>query len=114
MHRLLATFIFAYAGLAAAQWGEAARWLYDPPGRFYCGNVISDPYMLLVNVLVPIAPAANAALICRASRTRRWPPYTIVATVTFVATSGCLAYEGYVLRSWYGLPLGNVWWLPWV
>ncbi|MDR3637006.1 MAG: hypothetical protein P4L84_24595 [Isosphaeraceae bacterium] len=114
MHRLLATVIFAYAGLSAAQWGEATRWLHGPPGRFWCGNVISDPYMLLVNVLAPLAAAANVALVRRALKTRRWPSYTITATLALVATLGCLAYEGYVLRCRYGVPLGDVWWLPWV
>jgi hypothetical protein len=114
VHRLLAMFIFAYAGLSAAEWGEAARWLYGPPGRFWCGNVVSDPYMLLVNVVTPLAALANVALVRRGLMTRRWPPYTITATLTFMATSGGLAYEGYLLRSEYGFPLGDVWWLPWL
>jgi hypothetical protein len=114
VHRPLATAIFAYAGLSAAQWGEATRWLHGPPGRLWCGNVVSDPYMLLVNVLAPLAAAANVALVRRSLKTRRWPPYTITATLTFLVTSGCLAYDGYLLRSRYGCPLGAIWWLPWL
>ncbi len=114
MHRLLATFIFAYAGLFAVQYGEAIRWLHAPPGTLWCGNVILDPYMLLVNVVAPLAAVANVALVLRSLEARRWPAYTITATLTFVATLVCMAYEGYVLRSEYNCPLSDVWWLPWV
>jgi hypothetical protein len=114
VHRLLATVIFAFAGLSAAQWGEASRRLHGLPGRLMCGNVISDPYMLVVNVLAPLAAGANVALIRRSLETQRWPSYTITATLTFVATSVCLAYEGYLLQSQYGVPLGDVWWLLWL
>lgn len=112
MCRLLATFIFAYAGISAAQWSAATRWLYGSPGRLWCGNVVSDPYMLLINVLAPSAAVANIALVYRGVKTRRWPPYMVTAMLAFVATSGCLVYEGYLLRSKYGIPLGDVWWLP--
>jgi hypothetical protein len=112
VYRLLATVIFAYAVLAAAQWGEETRWLHRSPGKLRCGNVVSDPYMLLVNVVAPLAAVANAALIRRGVRTRWWLSYTIVATLTFLATAACLAYEGYLLKSEYGFQLGDVWWLP--
>jgi hypothetical protein len=113
VYRLLATVIFAYAGFSAAQWGQATRWLHGRHG-LWCGNVVGDPYMLLVNVAAPLAAVADLALIRRSLQTRRWPPYTITASLTFVATSGWLAYEGYLLRSEYGVPLGDVWWLPWL
>jgi hypothetical protein len=61
-----------------------------------------------------MAAVANVALLRRGLRTRRWPSYTITATLTFLATLGCLAYEGYLLRSQYGVPLSDVWWLPWL
>jgi hypothetical protein len=112
VHRILATVVFAYAGLAAAQWGEATRWLHGPPGRLWCGNVVSDPYMLLVNVGAPLAAIANVALVRRGLKARRWPAYTITAALTFVATPSGLAHEGYLLRSQYGVPHGDVWWLP--
>jgi hypothetical protein len=114
LYRLLATVIFAYAGLAAAQWGSAARYIFTPPppGMWLCGNAISDPYMLLVNVVAPLAAIANVALLQRSFGTRRWTAYTITASLTFLATSACLAYEGYWLSSDFGLPLGDVWWLP--
>jgi hypothetical protein len=111
VHRLLATFIFAYAGLSAAWWGQVTR-VRAQPGRFWCGNIISDPYMLLVNVVAPLAAVALVGLVRRALKTRRWPAYTMTSLFTFVVTSGGLAYAGYLLRTEYGLPLGDVWWLP--
>jgi hypothetical protein len=112
VNRLCAIVIFTYAGLAAAQWLAATRWLHAPNDELVCGNVMSDPYMLLVNVVAPLAAVANVAVLCRSVSTRSWPSCTITATVAFVASSGCLAYEGYLLKSAYGLPLSHVWWLP--
>lgn len=114
MRRLLATLVFAHAGLSAAQWAWAAGWLHGSRGPLGCGNVISDPYMLLVNVGAPLAMMAIVVLICRSLKVGRWPGSTIAALLTFVATSGCLALEGYLLISRYGVPLGDVWWLPWL
>lgn len=114
VNRLLETSIFVYAGLSAFQWSHAARWIYVPPWTFMCGNVISDPYMGLVNVVVPLAAVANVALIYRSRKLRQWSLYTITATLIFVTTSIALVYEGYWLTSQFGLPLGDVWWLPWV
>ncbi len=112
MHRLLATLSFVYAGLSAVHWGAATHWLYGPPGDLCCGNAVSDPYMLLVNILAPLAAAANVSLVHVALKSSRWPPYTVMATLAFVVTSGCLDYEGHLLEFWYGVPLGDVWWLP--
>lgn len=111
MPRLLATGFFAYAVLAAAHWGEASLLLH---GSLRCGNAVSDPYMQLVNVWTPLAAVANAALVHRGVKSRRWPMNTIAATLAFMATSGGLAYEGYLLSSEYWVPLGDVWWLPWL
>lgn len=114
VYRLLATVDFAYAGLAAAQWGSASRYIFipPPPDKWLCGNAISDPYMLLVNVVGPLAAVANVVLLRRSVGTRRWPAYSITASLTFLTTSACLAYEGYWLTAEFGLPLGDVWWLP--
>jgi len=114
MHRLLATFVFAYAGLSAAQWGRATRWLYASSGTRWCGNVVLDPYMQLVNVMLPLAAFASVALVRHCVKSRRLPGYAITAWLTFVVTSGFLAYEGYLLRSEYDVPLGDIWWLPWL
>ncbi len=112
MHRLLATAIFAYAGVSAAQWGHVTRCLNAPPGRLMCGNVVSDPFTLLVNVATPAAAVCAIVLAKRCFKTRRWPHYAITAILTFVATSACLAYEASIFGH-YGLEVGRIWWLPW-
>jgi hypothetical protein len=113
VNRLLAPIIFVDAGLSAAQCGHAAQWLYRPPDVLLCGNAISDPYLLLVNLVAPLAAVANGALIWHGLRTRQWSIFTVTATFAFLATSCCLVFEGYVLQHDYGLPLDGVWWLPW-
>jgi hypothetical protein len=112
MHRLLATAIFAYAGLSAAQWGHATRWLYASPGVLWCGNVVSDPFAFLVNVVGPMAAICAAVLVRRCILTRRWPCYSVTTLFTFVVTSACLAYENHVLAD-YGMEIGRIWWAPW-
>jgi hypothetical protein len=112
MRRLLASAIFAYAGLSAAQWGHARRWLHAPPCVLWCGNVVSDPFLLLVNVAGPLAAACAAVLIRRCVKDRRWPGYAPAALFTFAVTSACLACEAHTLGG-YGILIGRVWWLPW-
>lgn len=113
MHRALTTVIYTYAGLSAAQWAHAMRWLYSPPGVLWCGNVVSDPYLLLVNDVGPLAAACAAALTFRCIKARRWPCFTVTALLTFLVTSACLVHEGYLLRCDYGLDvLSGIWWLP--
>jgi hypothetical protein len=112
MHRLLATAIFAYAGLSAAQWGHATRWLHAPPDVLWCGNVVSDPFTRIVNVHVPLAAAASFVLVRRCIKVRRWPCYAVTALLAFVVTSACLAYEAHFLGE-YGFEFGRIWWLPW-
>ena len=104
--------IVAHAILAAAQWRHAARWLYDPPVWGYCGNVVSEPFALLLNAPCPIAAGCAAGLACRCFKERRWPWHAVAALMLFVAASAGLVYEAGVLRD-YGFERGRVWWLPW-
>lgn len=112
MNRLLATVIFAYAGLSAAQWRHATRWLYASQGVLWCGNAVSDPFTLLVNVVCPLAAMCAAVLARRCIMARRWSFFSFTALLAFVATSACLAYECNLLGR-YGLAIGRVWWAPW-
>ena len=114
MRRLPTTAIFAYAVLSAAQWGHAARWLYAPPGKLWCGNVVSDPFMLLVNLVCPLAAVCAVVLVLQCVKSRRWPCFEIMALLTFVLTAACLVSEWRTLRSEFGVPLGRIWWLPWL
>jgi hypothetical protein len=113
MRRALIIAIYVYAGLSVVQWGHAMWWLYCPPDGFWCGNVISDPYLLLVNAIGPLAAECAAALTIQCIKARCWPYFTAAALVTFDATSACLVHEGYLLRSDYGMDvLSGIWWLP--
>ena len=112
MHRLLATAIFAYPSLAAAQWHHATRWLYASLGVLWCGNAVSDPLTVLVNVVCPLAAICAAVPYRRSIMTHHWPCYSVTALLSFVASSACLAYECHVLGL-YGLAIGRVWWAPW-
>jgi hypothetical protein len=114
MQWMLMTVIYIYAGLSVAQWGHAMRWLYAPPRILWCGNLVSDPYLFLVNDAGPLAAACAASLIVRSIKARSWSCFTIAALLAFLATSACLAYEGYLLQSEFGMPvLTGIWWLPW-
>jgi len=111
-HRLLATVIFAYAGLSAAQWGHAA-WFFDVPSdSLRCGNVVTDPFTRILNVPAPIAAASAIVLGRRCLRARRWPALAVTALLAFVVTSACLACEGHFLAR-RGLEFGRLWWFPW-
>jgi hypothetical protein len=113
MQRRLATAIFAYAGLSAALWGHATRWLNSTTAGLWCGNVVSDPYMFLVNVVGPLAAVCAVVLVQWCVKLHRWPCFAIAALLTFAVTSACLVYEGQLLQGEYGMPLGRIWWLPW-
>lgn len=113
MPRVLATFVFAYAGMAASQWGHAMWRLYTPQSGLYCGNVITDPYLFLANVITPIAAFCTFMLVRRCVATRRWPCIVVTAILTFAVTTACLAYECHLLDRDFGFGLRqNVRWLP--
>jgi hypothetical protein len=114
LYRALAGLIYAYAGLSAAQWGHAEKWLQTPHvGFFWCGNVLSDSYLFVVNYVCPLAAACAGAIAIRCLKTRRWPWFAITALLTFIATSACLAYEGYWLRNDHAINvLNGILWLP--
>jgi hypothetical protein len=103
--RFLALAIFAYARLSVAQWCSVIQLFHGPADELRSGNVISDPQMLLVNVLGPVAGAANVALVGACMKSRRWPAFVILASFTFAFTPDLLAYEGYRVTHDRGLPL---------
>ena len=105
--------IFCYALLSAAQWRHAAWRLYTPHELLWCGNVISDPYMFLVNVVGPAAAVCAAILVRRCVQSRRWPVLANLALLAFALTSAGLIYEGRLLHEG-GLPLGRILWLAWL
>jgi hypothetical protein len=113
MRWFLPSILFAFAGLAAAQWRSACHYLYEPPppGSWYCGNAVSDPYGLLVKYAVPVSAICAAAIARRCLRERRWGCREVAGLVAFAATSACLLAEGRLLVR-YGFEFGRIWWLP--
>jgi hypothetical protein len=112
MYRLFGLVIFAYAGISAALWGHVTSWLRPPSRELRCGNAITDPFGLLVNVVGPAAAVCAGLLVRRCIKARRWTSHAVTALFTFAITSACLAYEAHMLGQ-YGLEIGTVWWLPW-
>jgi hypothetical protein len=113
MHRALTSVIFGCAILAAALWGEAAQFLHGCR-RFTCGNVVTDPFLFLANVVGPISAVCAVILVRECIKARRWPSLSLAALAIIVATSAGLVYEGFVLYSYSfpGIP-DCIWWLPW-
>jgi hypothetical protein len=112
MHRLFVLVIFLYAGISAALWGAAKSRFDSPSGGLWCGNVVCDPFRLLVNVIGPAAALCAGLVAHRCIKARHWPSHAVTALFAFTITSGCLVYEARILRQ-YGLEIGRVWWLPW-
>jgi hypothetical protein len=85
---------FLYAALAAAQWAHAARWLYRPLSGLWCGNVIIDPYLIIMNGIVPAAAILGACAGFRCIQTGRYSLLGGLALFLFLATTAALLFEG--------------------
>ena len=104
--------IFGFIALAESQWGYVVRFLAAHEDGFWCGNALSDPFLLLVNVGGPYIAAYSALLAWGCFRHRRWPILVVVAFLLFLATTAGLAWEGLLLQRDYGIIiLDRVWWL---
>jgi hypothetical protein len=114
MNRVLSLVIAVYALLAAVLWRDASWWLYENHGLLWCGNVVTDPFGILVRVVGPIAGLCALDLVGRCFKTRRWPMIAVGGMAAFVVTTAALACEAWVLECDYGFDgLRNAfWWLP--
>ena len=112
-YQFLCVAILGYSLATAALWRDAAWWIYAPHGLLWCGNVVSDPYMILVNVVGPAAAVCAATLVRRCVLSRRWPWAAISALLAFALTTGWLVYEDRLLQE-VGFPRSRIWWLPWL
>jgi hypothetical protein len=102
----------SYAILAAAQWGFAAGWIYGTHEDLWCGNVISDPYLFLMNVVTPMAAVFGVCLVWERMRTRRWSLLAGFCLSLFVVTTAALIYESWWLEDYFGFSLLRcVWWI---
>jgi hypothetical protein len=112
MDRALMAMNSIYLGLAVAHWCHVARLLHDPPRGLWCGNVVTDPYHLLMNGLAPIVAGCVVTMLARRRQARRRPYLPPMALPLFLGTTAGLFYEADFLRD-YGFGF-SVWWFPWL
>jgi hypothetical protein len=106
--------VYGYALFAALHWASVARVVNDRSGRLWCGNAITDPFLFLVNNLMPIVLLCMAALIGRRTQARRRPLLPITILPLFLGTTLTLILEFFWLRD-SGLDLARcVWWIRWM
>ena len=110
--RTFAWIIVAFSFLTAAGARDAAWWLFEPHGKLWCGNVVSDPLSLDFNILVPLAAGSALAMTRLCVISRRWPLLCQFSMVLLVLTLAFLLLATRVLTVDYGLPVGRIWWLP--
>src|SRR4051812_24453939 len=111
-NRALAGSVYLFAGLAVAHWYHVNR-VFHRPG-LWCGNVVSDPLLLLVNWLGPVCLGCVVALGWGRQRRGVRPVLPIAVPPLFLGTWAGLAVEAVWLRD-YGINLSHcVWWFPWL
>jgi hypothetical protein len=114
MDRTMNWTVYGYFGLAVAHWGSVARLLHGPHAGLWCGNVVTDPYLLLMNKLTPIVAVCVVLLLARRIQAHRRPFLPLLVLPVFLGTTAGLLYEAYWLLD-YSFPIhDNVWWFPWI
>jgi hypothetical protein len=110
--RTLACVIVVFSWLTATEISDAAWWIFEPHGKLWCGNVVSDPLYLELNFLVPFAFVSALGVIRLCIKSRKWPLLCQFSIILFVATLIVLLVVIRYLTLDYGLPIGRIWWLP--
>jgi len=107
--------VYAYAGLSVLHWSGVRQQL-NYKGGLWCGNVISDPLLILLNWVGPLAALCLVALTLRAIECRRRPLLPIMLVPLFVGTTAALLWEVAWLRDEYGFPdlMNSIRWLQWL
>jgi hypothetical protein len=114
MDSALGLAVYLYTFLAAVHWASVGQLLNRPPGDLWCGNVITDPLLFLLNNAAPTVAGCVGALLWRRVQSRRRPLLPITIWPLFFGTSITLVLETRWLRD-YGIDLTHsVWWLPWM
>jgi hypothetical protein len=114
MDRALTSIVAAYFGLSVAHWWSVARLLHDSTHVPWCGNLITDPWLFLMNKVGPLATVCVATRLCWRIRSRRGPLLPIWVVPFLLGTTLGLVLEAWLLRD-YGLHLSRtVWWFPWL
>jgi NADH:ubiquinone oxidoreductase subunit 2 (subunit N) len=112
-NRALSTVISVYAFLAAYQGGRAFRWL-NGNGILLCGNVVSDPFGIVVRVIGPSAAICAFTIGLRCFKARRWSLSAIMVLLVFTVTTAALARQAWIIERDYGVDglRDAFWWLP--
>jgi hypothetical protein len=110
--RVFAWVIVAFSFLTAAQARDAAWWFFEPDGKLWCGNVVSDPLSFNFNLLMPLAAGSALAMTRLCVASGRWPLLCQFSIVLLVLTFAFLLVATRGLTVDYGLPVGRIWWLP--
>lgn len=110
--RILSGTVYLFSGLAVAHWYHVARVFRQPP--LGCGNVITDPLLLLVNWYGPLCLGCVVTLAWGRRRLGVRPVLPFAVVPLFLGTWAGLAVEIVWLRD-YGVNVSRcVWWLPWL
>ena len=110
--RAYAWIIIAYSFLTAAEARNAAWWFFEPHGKLWCGNVVSDTLSLNFNILVPVAAGCALAMIRLCAASGRWPLICQFSVVLLVVTLSSLCVATRLLIVDCAFPVGRIWWLP--
>ena len=112
MARSFAWIIVVFALLAAALLRDAAWWLFEPHEFLWCGNVVSDPLRIELNIWLPLAWGCGLGMSRRCLISHRWPLLCQFAIVLLLATTIILLAMPRFLETEYGIPRCRIWWLP--
>jgi hypothetical protein len=114
MSRALSWSVYLYFGLSAAHWWHVHQILHYPPQGLWCGNVVTDPYMILTKYLAPIVAFCMLFQILRRRGARHRPFTNMLILFVFLGTTAALVLEGYWLID-FGFPMHHIiWWFPWL
>jgi hypothetical protein len=103
---------YLFAGLAIGHWYHVAQIFRQP--RLWCGNVVTDPLLFLVNWFAPLCLMCVIALWWGRRRHRVRPVLPIAVLPLFLGTLAGIGIEAVWLRD-YGINLSHcVWWFPWL
>ena len=110
--RTLAWAIVVFAWLTAAAASVVAGRIFAPHHGLMCGNVISDPLGIWLNLLVPLAFVSALGVSRLCVKSQRWPLICQFSIILFAATLLGLLKATRFFSLEYGLPMGRIWWLP--
>lgn len=115
MNRGLCWMVYSYFGASVAFWCLLHRLIHNPPGDLWCGNVVTDPLLFLVNWMAPMVAVFMTIFVLGRIEAGRRPLLPLVVLPLFFGTTATLLYETWWLAGDFGFPLHRtIWWFPWL